>query len=640
MADRKAEFALQLTDEASGAAESVADALGNLRKSIEGDQRELAAMQKAMRNLQLGTVVNVEQFRKLKAQIDGKRQSIAAAQAQYLQLGGTFSRAGGQTRGLEARIAALQKQIVELPGPLGRLGASFGRIGGFVGRGGIIAAGILAIVAALGALVAASATAVAALAKYGIAQADARRSELLRLEGLTKLRFFYQRMPGNAQEMQAAIDKVSAITALGRDDLVKYNEQLYRMGLRGENLTLALEGVAIKAATQGDQAAQVFAGWAAGAALSGRSINRLVDDVRARLGPIATRQLLSLDVQTRKLKENFDALFRDLQIESFLGGLKVLTDLMSQSTASGKALKQLIEVLLRPLIADVTEVTPLVKRFFQGMILGVQSITIAILRFRLWWRNTFGGESVDLIDEMTLALNIGKAAVYLFGVALLVAGAVAAGVTIKLTTLLVPALMKTAVWLGAIAVKALVATWPILLTVAALWGLYQIFKLLHVVWEEIDWSALGKELWAGIVRGIKAGYEAIAQTMMDLGAKAYEAFASVLGIESPSKVFMKLGVEIPRGVGAGVVQGTPEAQRAVEEMIAPREQGTAVGAAAAGARSGGARGSMTFTFGDLHFHGSADRNAAKDFADDFKRQLASVLEGVAIEIGAPVAGEA
>src|SRR5262245_66175212 len=77
-------------------------------------------MQRAMRNLQGGSVVNVAQFRKLKEQIDLKRDSIAKAQSSYLSLGGNLNRiSSGSGRALESRLAAITKNKQGMPGPIG-----------------------------------------------------------------------------------------------------------------------------------------------------------------------------------------------------------------------------------------------------------------------------------------------------------------------------------------------------------------------------------------------------------------------------------------------------------------------------------------------------------------------------------------
>src|SRR4051812_16637266 len=332
-------------------------------------------MQAAMKNLQGGTVVNIKQFKQLQEQILAKKSALAQAQSSFLALGGTFNKAGGSSSSFQARLAELAKQSAAMPGPLGGLVARFQSLAAVVG-GGLIAAGIVAIVAGLALLVAGTIAAVNALARYGVAQADARRSELLRIEGLTKIRNWYGLAAGNAGQMQVGIDKGSASSALSRDKVAAYSEQLYRMGLRGDNLSAALEGVAIKSSVQGEAQASMFAQWAAGAALTGGSVRRLADDVKARLGGIAERQMLSLTVQAEKQQEAFAALFSGLNIEPFLKAKKAVSDMFSQSTASGRALKLLLTTLVQPLVNAATAAMPVIKRFFQGMILAALDIGI------------------------------------------------------------------------------------------------------------------------------------------------------------------------------------------------------------------------------------------------------------------------
>ncbi|MBZ0119437.1 MAG: hypothetical protein K8H88_20780, partial [Sandaracinaceae bacterium] len=331
-----------------------------------------------MRNLKGASTPNVQAMKALQDRITATKQSVAQAQGKVLELGGglgTLKRAGaGSSAGLKELLSTAQG----MPGPLGGLASKLGAIRGLVAGGGAIAAGVLAIAAALVALVAAAGAATVALLRYGIAQADARRSELLRLEGLTTIRRHYYLAAGNATAMQAAIDRVSASVALGRGELVGYTQQLYRMGLRGQALEDALQGMATVASVQGEEQARRFAGMAAGAARAGGSVRRLADLVERRLGGIAARQLLSLDVQAAKLRESFAAIFLGLRIEGFLEGLRTLTQLFSQNTATGRALKTIAEALLQPLIDDLTRLAPFARRFFQGMVIGALQLTILI----------------------------------------------------------------------------------------------------------------------------------------------------------------------------------------------------------------------------------------------------------------------
>jgi len=643
--DAQASFAINLEDETSGAATSAAQALEALRKQIQGDKQELAALQGAMRNLQGGASVNIKQFRELRDRILAKKQAIADAQGSYLSLGGTFRRAAKGAGGTRSAFGELLAQARGMPGPINALSGKLEALGGLL-RGGAIALGITAIVAALAALVAATVAAGAALGRYAIGQADARRSELLRLEGLTKLRNWWGIAAGSATELQSAIDRVSGSTALGREQVAGYAQQLYRMHLRGQNLANALEAVAIKATTQGDAQARMFAGWAAGAALSGRSVKALADDVKARLGGIAARQLLSLDVQAAKLRESFAMLFSGLKLEPFLRALRQVTEMFSLNAATGRALKALLETMFQPLIDSVGPVGLIVKRFFQGLTIGLLETGIVVLRARNWIRDTFGVALPKSFDAAALAVRAGQAAV-----ALLVGGLViAAGAAAVLAGAL-------GVVFAAVGGAAVVISTPFRLAYTSVQALIGVGKKLAAGWRSTDWAQLGRSLVDGLIGGIKSTVGKLKATVEGLGQTAIKAFRSALGIASPSKVFAVAGGHLSGGVAMGVRQRQPEARRAVRELVdvraampsqaafralelpaeaneAPARRAPAAPPVIASPGGRNVQANSSVTIGELHVHSSSER--PEQLALDVKAALERALEGVMRELGAPV----
>lgn len=660
MADKTATFAIKLQDDTSGAALSAAQALKTLEDSIAGDTKELAGLQKAMKNLQGGTLVNIDQYRKLQQRIAASKESIAKAQGEFVSLGGAFKTSDSSGKGLMSRFAALTKSAQAMPGPFGGIVGKLSKVAELVG-GNKIAFGIAGIAAALTALVVATALAAKSLYDYGIAQADARRSEFLRLEGLAKLRTYFQRIPGDAKQMQAAIDQVAAKTPLAREKVYALGEELHRMGIRGTNYAKALEGAAIKTAVQGEAAGHAFAGWAAGAALTGRSVDRLVDNVKAKLGGIAQRQMSSLTVQTLKQKEAQDALFGGLEMDAYLDAWKGVKDLLTQATASGRALKVIVTSVLQPLIGGSTAAAPIVKRFFQGMIIAALHLAIVIVTVKNWFEDTFGDSSLfSGLGDMNIATKIGEAALWALIAALALATVVAGGLAIKLTAWLVPALWKST---GAIirlgfggferacgaAYDFVAAMWsaivPLLPFMLAAFGvglaIYTLIKYwddLKMVFSQVDWLEVGKDILRGIIDGL-SNPGALLTRMKDLASEAVTAFEQMLGIASPSKVFMRAGLAIPEGVAQGVDAGAPEAQSAAANMLEGAASAPKLGkpSAPGGApESGGAvaasRGSVAITIEQITV--TASSNEPKTMAADFRRELELVLESLAAELGA------
>lgn len=615
--DEQATYSIDLEDGTSGPAESAAAALRTLQRQMQADTAEIAALQKAMRNLQGGTSVNIEQFRKLRDQLALKKQSLAQAQSAFLNLGGSASDMNRKLTPARSGFERFKQTADQIPGPLGGMLGSFGKLKELL-AGNLMTVGLVAIAAALVALTAAAVAATAALLKYGIAQANARRSELLRLEGLTKMRSWWGLAAGNASEMQASIDRVSASSSLGRDKIAGYSAELYRMGLRGENLNQALDATAIKAAAVGDEGAKSFMGWAASAALAGGSVKRLADDVRARFGRVAAAQLLDLDVQTAKLRESFAALWTGIEIEPFLKALSSVTALFSQSTWSGRALKAVVSTIFRPMIGAIEYLAPLVKRFFQGMIIGALGFAIVIARVRKWFREAFtDGEVIAGMNTQKLALYAGVAAVALLGLAFAATGVIIVGALIAA----MPFIWAAVVAVGALALKAVILAAPFILGAIAIAALIAAGYQLYRLWKEIDWADLGKSIVEGIVGGLKKGKQWVIDAIKGLGADAMASFKSALGIASPSRAFAQLGLQIPAGVASGIESGAGDANAAAADMVGVPSAGR-----------GAARGPVTIN-APITINSSASN--ASSMVAELERELVSMLERVAIQIGAP-----
>ncbi len=501
--DATATFAVDLESNAGEVAPNAAAAIEALREQIRGGVDELRNMQAALRNMKGASGAAGETVTALRDKIAAHKAVIGQQQARYIQLGGTFKNTKKPAQDAAVGIKELLEAARGSSGPLGGFAQRLGTIRSVLAAGGM-AAGIVGVAAAVVALTAATVAAIGALTAYGIAQADARRSELLRLEGLSKTRNYwlaaagFRQVADKASFLQGVVDQVSDTVALGREKIVDYASGLYRAGLRAGNLQAALEGVSIVAATQGDAAAEAWKGWALGAAMTGQSVRALANDVKARLGGIAARQLLSLDVQTRKLKENLTRIFAGVRLDKMLDGISKVTELFSQSTASGRALAVLAETMLNPIAEAIGSTGPIAKDFFRGMILMAQELVIRILETRLWFKKTFGDpEILKGIDKTRLALYVGGGVVAAF------AGAVTA-------LALGFAVMGLGAALTALSIKALVDG-------------------TRMAWAEmmkIDWAAAGTAVIDGIVNGIKAGINKVKAAVKSVGDTIQGVFST------------------------------------------------------------------------------------------------------------------
>lgn len=591
MADDEAVYSVELKDETSASAESAAAALEKLQKQIKADQDALNAMQRAMKNLQQGTSVNIDQFRSLKAQIDAKKQSIGQAQSAYLALGGGFNSAGKKGQSFKDRVAELAKTAQGVPGPIGGMVGQLGKLSGLV-AGGAMVAGLVAVAAALIAVTAAAVAATVALFRFGVASANARRAEQLRLEGMMRMGAGWKGATESAKSAQAAIDKVAASSALPRDKIAGYASELAKAGLTGSDLSVALQAAAIKGAVLGDEGAKSAIKMATGIHAAGGSVDKFASDVRAKLGGVAAAQMLDLDVQMMKLQESFSAITKGLKIDAMAAALSGVTQLFSQQTASGRALKTLYEMLFQPLVDGATSALTILKRVFQGIIIAVLYVTLAFVKLQVWFKKTFG--DTELLSMTTL-----------LRAALIAIGGILAPIVI-LFGLLAGALVSLAS--------------PFIAVAVSMWAWLKIGKAVWDFFAETPWAELGTFIAEGIVNGLKTGAAWVMDTVKGLGDSVIKSFKETLGIASPSRVFTDLGLQIPAGVERGIEKGTSGAQDAAGGMVG------AAGAA-------GSRGGPSIEIGSIVIQTNA--TDAGGIARDIEVELRRVLEGVGFALGAP-----
>ena len=582
-------------------------ALERLQTSLEQDTQALRGMQTALSRLKGSGAVGTEAIKKLKDQIAGQKSKLAQSQLQYIKLGGDLAKMRPASKGAAEGMAALAQAIHNVGGPLSRLLGSFNRLSSIVG-GGLIAGGLIAIAAALIAVTGAAVAGVAAITKYAIAQADARRSELLRLEGLGKLRNYWAELIGFTRKadsgifLQQTIDNVSQSVALGRDEVAGLTSEFYRAGLRAGNLQAAVEGASIALATQGEAGKEQFKALAMNSLLFGTSVRKAADDIKRRLGPIAKQQLLSIDVQQKKLKENFSKIFSGIKIEKLLESLKTVTDLFSQSTATGRALKTIVETMFQPIIDFLGNHGLVFKRFFQGLVIGALLFADTLLTIRDKLRTVFGKDTLKGFDLANLALKSGIALVAAFGGMLLVSAGLAAGF-----------------------VGALYLVWHALERMGA-----GILAVLEGAWEGVKvFFDIGRQLVMGLIEGLKSGWGMLAKAVGDMWGVIKTTFTAKAEIHSPSRLMRREAYHIPEGTALGIRDGKSEVEKAMVSIAPEPTQGqpTKPAGGSASAKSG-----PSISVGEITIQVGSQAQG-KDVMVALKAGLVDLLRGVAIEGG-------
>lgn len=557
-----------------------------------------------------------------------------------------------------ANIVAKGRNVVSIFGGAGKAGI----IGAFAATS---AAAILITAAILGLT--------SALAHFAVGALNARRSELLMLEGMTKIPNWFGRAAGKATEIQDAISSVAASVALGRERVVGFAQDLYKAGLRGENLRLALEATSIATSAAGESYGGLVKSWLAGTGMIGGNVKAITSQIKNRFGGVARAQMLDLNVQFAKAKENLKALFTGVQIEGFLEALSKMLALFSETSAVGSALKGTVQLIVQPLINGFTKAQMPMKRFFQGATLASLDFQIAVLTLRNWIRDKLGDRKLSLgIDWLTVSLNAGKLAMYgLIGVGIVAAaiiGAIALPFVVAGTAI---AKLGDAVTV----VKGRLG--EVYSFFSDLWGWFESHS-----WEQIG-TAIGEGLTTGIIKTLawfsdlpnKIGetlvriapiawdiftdlaskffewskYVAtqivkglivvltdtsVGDVMFGFGKGMIEAFKKALGIHSPSKVFASLGQFTALGFAQGVDRGAPVVQSSVVDMVSlpastaasPQQFVSNSSTSTSESRS------ASVHIDAVHIHSAG--SDAKSQVDAFMAELASRLEGIGFTVGA------
>lgn len=642
-------FGVKMEDGVSGPAESAANALAELKKEIDADTAAIANMQKAMKGLKapndasikqfqtqlkaLGkeTPQNAAQFKSLRASIEELSGAKAPNAAEIKRLGDEIAAAQDRVARNTAKRVGLGDTFAKVPKPpklpkqetvkppalpsdggvLGKLTAQFAKLGdvtkGLSSGGGPLSslAGWLtklpqllsnpvvlgaALAAALVAIGVAAGKAIASLTHLAIASANARKAQLLQLEGLTKIRTALTMTYGigadKATDLQKTIDEVSASVSISRDRVAQYARDLYMAGARQDKLRSALQGTAIVASAAGEEQANAFKNFAGAVAVTGGNVDRLAQRVKGQFGGVVRAQMNDINVQAEKLKESQASLFDDVDISGYQKAERGLNEMWSTQTYAGKALRKLLSGVVQPLVNGATVAKRALKWLFQEAIIEALQLQIAYLGIRNAIRSAFRGDWTKSFDNLMKGIkSLGKSL-----------GGVGGGFA------------------------ALLA--PILAPLAALGIAFTTISSAIGFLVNTDWAALGRSIRDGLLGPLKS----VGEYFATLGKDIKTNFAKEIEAHSPSKVFEQFGKDIALGLKIGVDSNADQAQGSV----------AAAAATPAGPRGGGGGGlGGGVSIGEIVINMGGAGGNARDLAEGIKRELERILQGVAMQLGAP-----
>lgn len=131
-----------------------------------------------------------------------------------------------------------------------------------------------------------------------------------------------------------------------------------------------------------------------------------------------------------------------------------------------------------------------------------------------------------------------------------------------------------------------------------------------------DMYKAGEEVVNGLWEGMKNTFNKTVNFVKDMGTSISDGFKSVLGIKSPSKVFIEHGMNISRGAFIGMERGKNVIQRGVDSISSPR-----LAVKGAGVGYGGSS-SVTFS---INFTGPATREGADSFMAQLRKYEGEII---------------
>lgn len=646
------EFLIKMQEQVSGPSSRAEAALLRLEAQIRREQAALTGLEGKLASAKTklaeiqdgaGGKVSIDAVNKQRSVVKGIEEAIAASKSGLDKLGGArgelagildpeklIGKKGAIKDVLGGELGNLASAAQAAGGPLGGLAGQAQNLAAIAGKGG--AAGVvLALAAAVYALGKAIVSTILDFARFVAMTADAARSA----------RLLNDAAAGSAKggaELSAVVQDIAGKVPLAKDRIAEMGRQLEIAHLSGRRMQNALEAMGITASAVGDSAAQklgqiaeqaqkirrfmvgrydlegtglAFDELAAQVAESSRvtvaqarvmlqrgqlsvdqGLEAMAAAVQKKFGGTVAAQMLSLKVQMDKLHENIAAIFGGANLEPFLKGLKLITDLFSQNTVTGRILKTMFETLFNPLVKQGSTVFPVIRGFLQGLIIGLLLVEIAFLKVKKVMSEAFGGSKSD-INWVNVAIAAGATIVIGMTLALaaLAAGATAAGIALLFA------------FLPVIATMALVAA-----------GIYLVVKAVRgaaAAVGSVDLGAAATNIVNSFVNGIKANIGSVVSSMAGLGSAAAAALKGALGIASPSKVAIDAARNVTTTFAGEVEDGQGDTQAAFAGMVDPKSL--------AGTR-GGAKSGNTYGPFYVEYKGNS-REEADDFMAKFKRML-------------------
>lgn len=85
-----------------------------------------------------------------------------------------------------------------------------------------------------------------------------------------------------------------------------------------------------------------------------------------------------------------------------------------------------------------------------------------------------------------------------------------------------------------------------------------------------DWGQIGKDIIDGLINGLKSMLSSLWDTVKDVAKSIGDTFKEILGIHSPSKLFMQFGIYTDKGYAIGIDKGKKQIYKELSNLQIPQ----------------------------------------------------------------------
>ena len=505
------------------------------KKAVNAFEKQVAAVGRLREGFRAGKVSADEltaafnKMKSLQGAAQAKSVDVAAYRKQEQVIAALTDRIGGQKDkigGLQDKLTAGRSALEQMGRGAQFLGEKFGvtdsqafKLGGSLAKlgpyGAAIAAGVLLAVAALSLFV--------GIVAKGISASSQMRREFLDLQAASVSSAMGQSWLFNptrestrgAEQLTAAVNRVNATSAAGREKLVGWAADLKGARFQGKQLETTLNAMSIAfsgGGAKGEQMAGDVMNWAKQIRYMGGSVEDLAKRVEQKLGRGAAQAAISFDVQLSRLRSNMTWIFGGADVDPLLRALNSVLKIFNAGSDSASGMRNAITRLTENAI---------------GMMLR---LGIVLLKTYLALRTHETAWN-------TLKLLVKFVAIGVLG--LTAAVLVSAGIIIGTVALIVAAIG------------------------APVYALARMIGNFKKHYEELRASGrgIGMSIVLGIINGIADAGVNIWNALKGAVGGAIDKVKNLLESHSPSKVTHRIGFG---GIGMGMVGGIQESAPHVE----------------------------------------------------------------------------